>query len=222
VSFQSSVEIGAGRRPPDSGCQQSACPNGGAFNQGGDHQDSYQQGYRAGYQQGFSDGRQACDSHRNADNRGGGFSQSEYDRGSAEGYNAGHRAASGGGAPASQAGSMAVDSRGGWQTLSNLFVHAGQRISVTANGAWTVDRRYHAYVGPDGYGDKDSYIWQGCKMFNVPYGVLLAQVGNTVLQVGSSAVFQAPNDGPVQFRIHDTDRCLGDNDGQVTVQVNIG
>ena len=69
--------------------------NGGGYYQGTDHRHdaSYRQGYRLGYEHGFNDGEQTCDSHaRHRDNRGR-SSQSRYDRGYADGYNAGHRAA---------------------------------------------------------------------------------------------------------------------------------
>jgi hypothetical protein len=51
---------------------------------------SYSKGYRAGYQQGFRDGQEDCNTRSTSFRR---VNQSEYDRGFAEGYNAGHRAA---------------------------------------------------------------------------------------------------------------------------------
>jgi hypothetical protein len=42
-----------------------------------------------------------------------------------------------------------VDATLGWQTTS-LNVTAGQQLSFSAEGAWTVDYRFFSYVGPDG------------------------------------------------------------------------
>ena len=75
--------------------------DGGGYNEGGHYQGtdhrpdpSYRRGYRLGYEHGYDDGQQTCDSARHHDNRRR-SSQSQYDRGYADGYNAGHRAACG-------------------------------------------------------------------------------------------------------------------------------
>lgn len=69
--------------------------HGGGDYEGTDHRpdSSYGDGFSLGYQEGFEDGRRTCDSkarHRDSRRR---PNQGRYDRGYAEGYDAGHRAA---------------------------------------------------------------------------------------------------------------------------------
>lgn len=57
-----------------------------------------------------------------------------------------------------------VDSTQGWQTTS-LNVTAGQQLSFSASGSWSVDHRNFSFVGPEGYSpEEDSRIFQGCKL----------------------------------------------------------
>jgi hypothetical protein len=115
-----------------------------------------------------------------------------------------------------------VDSTRGWQTQS-ILVKSGQQLSFSAVGAWNVDYRNFSYVGPDGYSpEEDSRIFQGCKLDPLlPYGRLLVKVGDdpSFWVIGSQGAFTADRDGPVSFRIHDADACLGDNVGSLTVTV---
>jgi Domain of unknown function (DUF5011) len=117
-----------------------------------------------------------------------------------------------------------VDSTRGWQTTS-LRVTAGQPLSFSASGSWTVDYRFFSYVGPDGYTPaEDSQIYQGCKLNpQLPYAKLLGRVeGNPSFgAIGSGGTFTASRDGALAFRIHDADACLADNAGSVRVTVTV-
>jgi hypothetical protein len=117
--------------------------------------------------------------------------------------------------------SFEVSATRGWQ-VSPIIVSQGQQVSITASGSWTVDYRNFSYVGPDGYSPaEDSRIYQGCKLVlvQVPYGRLLAKIGNTGYVIGQSGKFIANDTGPLAFRIHDANRCLADNAGSVGVTV---
>ena len=95
-----------------------------------------------------------------------------------------------------------VDARQGWQTTS-LFVRQSQKLTFSAEGAWSVDYRNFPFVGPNGYPlAVDRSIYQGCKLVrNLTYGIWAYAIG------------------PLSFRIHDGDACLGDNAGSVKVTV---
>ncbi len=69
--------------------------NGGGYYQGNDHRhdSSYEQGYSLGHKHGYNDGKKACDSDARKRDEGRRFSQGQYDRGYADGYDTGHRAA---------------------------------------------------------------------------------------------------------------------------------
>lgn len=113
-----------------------------------------------------------------------------------------------------------VDSTRGWQTTT-FMVTNGQTITFSTDGSWTVDYRSFPYVGGEGYPqDIDAGIFQGCKLdAQLPYGTLLARVGNSssFWAVGSVNTFTADHDGLLALRIHDGDGCLGDNGGSLTV-----
>lgn len=54
-----------------------------------------------------------------------------------------------------------VDSTQGWQTTS-LNVTAGQQLSFSASGSWSVDHRNFSFVGPEGYSaEEDGRILPG-------------------------------------------------------------
>jgi hypothetical protein len=56
-----------------------------------------------------------------------------------------------------------IDSKRGWQS-TGVKVTAGQQLTISAKGSWTVDYRNFSNVGPDGYSpEEDSRIFQGCK-----------------------------------------------------------
>jgi hypothetical protein len=113
-----------------------------------------------------------------------------------------------------------VDSTRGWQSTT-LKVAAGQKLSFSTVGSWSVDYRNFSYVGTQGYTpQEDARIYQGCKIAtSQPYGVLLVRLGDDpgYQVLGASGVLTANYDGPVSFRINDADACLGDNAGSVNV-----
>jgi hypothetical protein len=115
------------------------------------------------------------------------------------------------------------ESTEGWKPTS-LIVRQGQVLSFSIVGAWTVDHRYFSSVGPEGYSpQEDSQIFQGCKLNPaLPYGRLLVKAGDdpSFVVIGTrEGVFMPNRDGPLAFRIHDGDGCLGDNSGALTVTV---
>ena len=118
--------------------------------------------------------------------------------------------------------SYEVTSTRGWQTAS-ILVHQGQALSFSAEGAWSVDYRNFQNVGPEGYPPEvDGAIQQGCKLDpSQPYGLLLVRIGDdpNLQLLGRGGQLVASSDGPVSFRIHDNDACLGDNAGSVKVTV---
>jgi hypothetical protein len=56
-----------------------------------------------------------------------------------------------------------VDSKRGWQPTS-LVVSAGQQLTFSAVGKWSVDARNFSFVGPQGYTwQEDERIFKGAK-----------------------------------------------------------
>ncbi|MCL4857777.1 MAG: carboxypeptidase regulatory-like domain-containing protein [Caldilineaceae bacterium] len=115
-----------------------------------------------------------------------------------------------------------VLSTAGWQ-VTPLLVNAGAELTfVYQSGAWTIDHRLFAYVGPDGYPlDEDSTIFPGCKVLEESvYGALLGQVANgDPFSIGSGGSIVADGNGPLALRINDQDGCLGDNDGALSLTI---
>ena len=130
----------------------------------------------------------------------------------------------GGAAQQSSNFTFEVDSTRGWQPTS-LAVTAGQQVTLSAVGKWSVDARNFSFVGPQGYTpQEDARIYQGCKVDpSQPYGVLLVRFGDDhgFQVVGAAGTLTAHYSGPVSFRINDADSCLGDNRGSVKVTATI-
>jgi hypothetical protein len=98
-----------------------------------------------------------------------------------------------------------VSSRTGWQPTG--LGRPGERFAFQyISGSWSVDYRNFPYVGMEGYSDAvDRQIYQGCKLNQTwNYGLMLAQTDAQ---------------GQLFLRIHDSDQCLGDNDGAITVKI---
>jgi hypothetical protein len=120
-----------------------------------------------------------------------------------------------------------VSAESGWQE-SYMTLSAGQQFTITyISGSWTVDARSLPSVGPEGYSEQaDSAIYQDCKYdASNRYGVLYGQVNgaaNGAFPIGKGGTFTASRDGELYLRINDTDRCLVDNAGSVTVEIEIG
>jgi hypothetical protein len=113
----------------------------------------------------------------------------------------------------------------GWQNTGvSVAEHSRFRITY-AGGTWTVDHRNFGYVGPEGYGaDVDSRIYKPCRPYTQhPYGYLMGTISNEQrsyeLHVGQGGDWMAAIPGTLYLRINDDDRCLGDNDGAVTVTI---
>ncbi|MET7296091.1 hypothetical protein ABZS79_28820 [Streptomyces griseoloalbus] len=103
-----------------------------------------------------------------------------------------------------------------------LSVGKGEKFTVFhVSGSWTVDRRNFPRVGPGGYEPAiDKRIYQPCKFApGQPFGELLGRVGENgrPFPVGRGGTLTAPSSGTLFLRINDADRCLGDNDGSITV-----
>ncbi|MFG2873159.1 hypothetical protein [Streptomyces sp. NPDC048338] len=103
-----------------------------------------------------------------------------------------------------------------------LSVGKGETFAVFyVSGSWTVDVRNFPMVGPGGYGaDIDRKIFQPCKFVaGQAFGELLGRIGEsgTAFSVGAGGMLTAPDSGTLFLRINDADRCLGDNDGSITV-----
>jgi hypothetical protein len=123
-------------------------------------------------------------------------------------------------------GDQSISAVTGWQNAKISSLKAGTTFTVVSiGGGWTVDYRNFADVGPSGYdAATDKTIYQGCKILSAsPYGTLLGQIGSgPVFAIGGGGKFEANADGALRLRINDADACLGDNDGEVEVNVRAG
>jgi hypothetical protein len=116
-----------------------------------------------------------------------------------------------------------ISSEAGWQR-AGVFVEPGDLVQVNhAGGRWTVDHREFPYVSARGYPwHIDREIQQGCKILgNSTYGTLIGKINGNVFKIGRGATFRVHEEGFLELRINDEDRCLGDNDGAVRVKVSI-
>ncbi|MEU0214492.1 cutinase family protein [Streptomyces sp. NPDC006265] len=133
-----------------------------------------------------------------------------------------------------------ISSTHGWQS-TGLHLTEGQKATITyVSGNWTVDTDLApdlGRIGPQGYNhDAESVILPGCKLVgSAPYGSLVGAVGSSPSSTGTPSpvtfheqdgrledgVFEAHSSGELFLRINDQDRCLGDNDGEVSVKVTI-
>jgi hypothetical protein len=118
-----------------------------------------------------------------------------------------------------------VSAQSGWQE-SYMTLSAGQQFTVTfLSGSWTVDAKSLPLVGPEGYSEQaDSAIYQGCKYdasnrYGVLYGQVNGEAADNAFPIGNGGTFTASRDGELYLRINDTDQCLGDNEGSVTVEI---
>lgn len=116
-----------------------------------------------------------------------------------------------------------ISSQKGWQQTP-LYLNTGKSFYVIYQGGeWTVDKSNFPYVGPDGYQNNiDNKIANGYKVISsVPYGTLIAKIGNgNLFAIGNkTGAFRADGSGYLFLRINDTDVALGDNSGSVTVTV---
>jgi hypothetical protein len=118
---------------------------------------------------------------------------------------------------------ITVRSETGWQPV-DVRLAAGQAFTVRhRSGDWTVGSRGLPRVGPGGYTPEvDRQIYQGCKILtDQPYGRLLARAGDgQPFVVATNSTLTAPAAGVLSLRIHDDDRCLGDNAGALDLTVD--
>jgi hypothetical protein len=95
-------------------------------------------------------------------------------------------------------------------------VKKGQRLTITAMGAWTNNNNENAALvwGPDGN-----------RVDGLPghngYAELTAFIGQTIIRVGTEKTIQIPEDGTLRFGINDSESesAVADNHGQITVTV---
>ncbi|WP_327587260.1 hypothetical protein OHA25_09825 [Nonomuraea sp. NBC_00507] len=116
-----------------------------------------------------------------------------------------------------------ISAESGWQR-AGVFVEPGDLVQVQhVGGRWTVDHRKFPYVSARGYPwHIDREIYQGCKILdNHTYGTLIGKINGHVFKIGQLAAYRVHEEGFLELRINDEDRCLRDNDGAVRVKVSI-
>ena len=105
-----------------------------------------------------------------------------------------------------------------WQTVSILMA-VGDIVHIRARGTWlyTPDE-FHGPEGHTEYPAPDTYPISG---YNVPGGVLLGRIGEDgpPFIVGRGRTVVADRAGTLYFRINDD--ILSDNEGYVTVELQI-
>ncbi|MFC5953581.1 serine/threonine-protein kinase [Streptomyces pratens] len=125
---------------------------------------------------------------------------------------------------------QAVGADMGWQPVENAVVREGDSVTVRFQGGeWSVDREQMPMTGPAGYDAENDRLLEfaeHCKVApEVPFGTLLTRLAGKdaapVLAVGDAVAFQAAGDGVVELRINDDEGCLHDNEGELTVSVEV-
>ncbi|MFJ2760305.1 serine/threonine-protein kinase [Streptomyces prasinus] len=125
---------------------------------------------------------------------------------------------------------QAVGSDVGWQPVEKAAVRKGDSVTVRFQGGeWSVDREQMPMTGPAGYDAENDRLLEfaeHCKVApEAPFGTLLTRLAgkgaSPVLAVGDAATFRAGGDGVVELRINDDEGCLHDNEGELTVSVEV-
>ncbi|MEF9903437.1 serine/threonine-protein kinase [Streptomyces sp. P9-A2] len=125
---------------------------------------------------------------------------------------------------------QAVGSDVGWQPVEKAVVREGDSVTVRFQGGeWSVDREQMPMTGPAGYDAENDRLLgfaEHCKVApEAPFGTLLLRLAGKdaapVLAVGDAVTFQAAGDGVVELRINDDEGCLHDNEGELTVSVEV-
>ncbi|MFE9926867.1 serine/threonine-protein kinase [Streptomyces sp. NPDC005774] len=125
---------------------------------------------------------------------------------------------------------QAVGADVGWQPVEKAVVREGDSVTVRSQeGEWSVDREQMPMTGPAGYDAENDRLLEfaeHCKVApEAPFGTLLMRLAGKdaapVLAVGDAATFQAAGDGVVELRINDDEGCLYDNEGELTVFVEV-
>ncbi|MFD5657121.1 hypothetical protein [Streptomyces hirsutus] len=117
-----------------------------------------------------------------------------------------------------------------WQPVEKAVVREGDSVTVRfQEGEWSVDREQMPMMGPAGYDAENDRLLEfaeHCKVApDAPLGTLLTRLPGKdaapVLAVGDAVTFQAAGDGVVELRINDDEGCLHDNEGELTVSVEV-
>ncbi|MFI8303111.1 serine/threonine-protein kinase [Streptomyces sp. NPDC085927] len=125
---------------------------------------------------------------------------------------------------------QAVGSDVGWQSVEKAVAREGDSVTVRfQEGEWSVDRAQMPMTGPAGYDAENDRLLEfaeHCKVApEAPFGTLLTRLSGKdaapVLAVGDAVTFQAAGDGVVELRINDDEGCLHDNEGELTVSVEV-
>ncbi|MEU3148656.1 serine/threonine-protein kinase [Streptomyces sp. NPDC006999] len=132
--------------------------------------------------------------------------------------------------PAVTSAEQAVAADVGWQPVKEAVVREGDSVTVRfREGEWTVDSTSMPMTGPTGYdaeNDRKLEFAKDCKVDpEAPFGTLLTRLSGAedaqVRPVGDAVTFQAAGDGMVELRVNDGEGCLQDNQGELTVSVEI-
>ncbi|MCX2923008.1 serine/threonine-protein kinase [Streptomyces sp. NEAU-W12] len=132
--------------------------------------------------------------------------------------------------PAVTSAEQVVAADVGWQPVKEAVVREGDSVTVRfREGEWTVDSKAMPMTGPTGYdaeNDRKLEFAKDCKVDpEAPFGTLLTRLSGAqdaqVRPVGDAVTFQAAGDGMVELRVNDGEGCLQDNQGELTVSVEI-
>ena len=106
-------------------------------------------------------------------------------------------------------------SNGAWTTTSN-YVTAGQTVTISATGVWTIWRG-----GPyfDANGATWQGYWNGIVDSSAYEGILLGKIGSTIIPLGDNVTFTATTSGNLSFICNDGNFI--DNSGVLTVNYSI-
>ncbi|MGY0066966.1 serine/threonine-protein kinase [Streptomyces sp. QTS137] len=132
--------------------------------------------------------------------------------------------------PAVTSAEQVVGADVGWQPVKAAVVREGDSVTVRfREGEWTVDSNSMPMTGPTGYdaeNDRKLEFAEHCKVDpEAPFGTLLTRLSGAqdaqVRPVGDAVTFQAAGDGMVELRVNDDEGCLQDNQGELTVSVEV-
>lgn len=108
-----------------------------------------------------------------------------------------------------------------WQD-SGVQVVQGQSYKILASGTWTVNAERCGWTGPDGGSGRCSVPLAYPQTLKGSYSALIARIGTgPAFLVGSNTNFTADTSGTLFFRVNDAPGGFHNNEGKVTVQVNL-
>lgn len=117
--------------------------------------------------------------------------------------------------PASRTVTVEILADAEWQN-TGVIVKVGERVNMVASGTWS--HKAEPYYGPEGYEKYDD----GAPLPTAKVGSLIGRIGSgTPFFIGTEISFVANSEGHLQLSMNDAVGTFGNNEGSLTVQIEV-